>query len=229
MSADLQPPLTAQDSGVWQAKSVAEELETLFVRATGLPSGPPSPPALSARIRSVTPVAPERRVGRPAAVGALMAAGLVGLAVGVLLVSAQGPDRAAPTNRIAATVALPTAVLAVADPITIPTQEPLTIPAQEPGRLDTARVAKPRGPAFCGSAQCSHADLLAADRRLRKAYTRAISAGVPRAVLVNYRNRWASLRHDAVYRPNRVATGYSSMAGDLNRMADRRRAVRRAS
>jgi hypothetical protein len=42
-------------------------------------------------------------------------------------------------------------------------------------------------------------------------------------VLVAYRNRWAGLRHDATWRPDRVAAGYGAMAADLNRLAQRPR------
>ena len=229
MSADPQPPMSARDPGVWQTGSVADELETLFVQATGRPSGPPDVSGPSPRFQAVTLSARERR-GRGPAVGALVAAGLVGLAMGALLVSSPALRPAPRPARVAAVATQAVARQAAATPAAIlATSEPVAIAPPTAASVITASAPTRRAPSICGGDHCSHADLLAADRRLRKAYTRAISAGVPRAVLVTYRNRWDSLRHDAVYRPNRVATGYSSMAGDLNRMANRRRAARRAS
>jgi hypothetical protein len=60
---------------------------------------------------------------------------------------------------------------------------------------------------------------MAADRRLRQAYAQATRAGVSRAALVNYRNRWASLRFGARRDPMRTIGAYGDMAQDLNRMA----------
>ena len=227
MSADPQPLSSVGEAGVWRPKAVADELESLFIHATGRPSGPSGPVPPSPRVQALAHAAPERRTGRAAALGGLVAAGLVGLAFGALMVSPPSlrPARAPAAAPVAASLVAPTAtpadVLAVAEPV-------LVIPQTEPG-LVKARTLPSRAMSACGAARCSHADLMAADRRLRKAYSRAVSAGVPRAVLVNYRNRWASLRHDAVYRPDRVANGYGAMTGDLNRMANRRRPPRRSS
>lgn len=68
-----------------------------------------------------------------------------------------------------------------------------------------------------------HGELILADQQLRRAYARAISAGVPRPILVDYRNRWAGLRHEAIWRPERVVVGYRTMAGDLTRLSQPRR------
>lgn len=62
---------------------------------------------------------------------------------------------------------------------------------------------------------------MSADRKLRTAYSHAVRAGVPRHVLVAYRDRWADLREDAVWRPARVAVGYGEMTADLERLARR--------
>lgn len=223
MSAEPQPPTIASSSGVWRARSVAEELEELFVRATGLPSmpAPPSPP--SPRVQALAQAPRERRGGGPAVAGAVVAAGLVGLAFGVLLVSARAvsPDPPAPRAMLAAAaMASPVAVVTPAPDASVSKPKTAT---QAPPKAGRIKVGAAR-PSVCVQARCSHADLLAADRKLRKAFSRAVDAGVPRSVLVTYRNRWASLRHDAIYRPNRVASGYGAMAGDLNRLAARRRA-----
>jgi hypothetical protein len=226
MSADHQPRTAGP--AVWQAASVADELESLFVDATGPRSRPVDLPP--SRPRAVTRTLAEARKSRPA-IGALMAAGLVGIACGALLVPAHkaGPLAVAPSSAVVAPVtqavavsAAPPAELFVAEPVRI-------VPAPAPAPRLTKATARAAAPSACRHAQCTHSELLAADRRLRKAFSRAVDAGVPRAVLVDYRNRWASLRHDAVYRPNRVATGYGAMAGDLNRLANRRQASRHSS
>ena len=72
---------------------------------------------------------------------------------------------------------------------------------------------------LASSRRPGHGDLFLADRQLRRAYARAVSAGVPRPILVDYRNRWADLRDEASWRPDRVAVGYRAMAGDLTRMS----------
>ena len=200
---------------------MAEELESLFIEATGGWSTPADPPP--SRARTVVRAPAEARASRPA-IGALMAAGLVGIACGALLVPAHSlrSATAAPPS-MAAPAAVPQAapsILAVAEPVRIaPAAAPRLVRTTAPRLAVTA----------CRHARCTHAELLAADQRLRRAFSRAVDAGVPRAVLVDYRNRWASLRHDAVYRPNRVATGYGAMAGDLNRLASRRQATRHSS
>jgi hypothetical protein len=68
-------------------------------------------------------------------------------------------------------------------------------------------------------ARCAYPDVMAADRNLRAAYSRAVRAGVPRSTLVDYRSRWASLRHRADDQPAKVIYGYRAMARDLNRMS----------
>ena len=225
MSAESQPRGDAGETGVWHAGSVADELETLFVEATGRRSMPGEP--APSRPKALEGTVGAGRTTRPA-VSALMAAGLVGLAVGVLLVPSRGGHRvpvAEPVAAIAASAAAPSIyaappVLSVAEPVRIDaTRMPKLVKASTP------RVA----PSACRHARCTHAELLEADRRLRTAFSRAVDAGVPRAVLVDYRDRWASLRRDAVYRPNRVASGYGAMAGDLNRLASRRHTTRHSS
>jgi hypothetical protein len=94
--------------------------------------------------------------------------------------------------------------------------------------LDNAPVAAPtvrqvgvRKAKLTTSRHAAPSDLMAADRRLRAAYSHAIRAGVPRHVLVQYRDRWADLREDASWKPDRVAAGYGRMSDDLERMARR--------
>jgi hypothetical protein len=71
-----------------------------------------------------------------------------------------------------------------------------------------------RGPGPCG-----HAEVMAADASLRRAYARAQHAGVPRVTLVGYHTEWSRLRHRASSEPRLVAIRYQAMASDLNRMS----------
>jgi hypothetical protein len=73
-------------------------------------------------------------------------------------------------------------------------------------------------PPMCG-AYCDYGDVLAADSRLRGAYGAAVHAGVPRPVLVDYRDRWWSLRWQAPTDPSRAVQGYQQMADELDRLA----------
>src|SRR5438093_344817 len=83
------------------------------------------------------------------------------------------------------------------------------VPADLPRASATLHPRKPapawRRPAY---ACCSYAALRAADTRLRRSYDRAIDAGVPRRVLVDYRERWADLRDDGRRHPDRLVRGY---------------------
>jgi hypothetical protein len=65
----------------------------------------------------------------------------------------------------------------------------------------------------------AYGDVIVADQQLRRAYARAISAGVPRSILVDYRDRWDDLRQEANERPDRVVVGYRALAGDLARLS----------
>lgn len=71
---------------------------------------------------------------------------------------------------------------------------------------------------------CSHADVMAADRGLRRAYARATKAGVPRPTLVAARKRWNDLLRAAPDRPERLVSGYLALSGDLARATDVARA-----
>ena len=66
---------------------------------------------------------------------------------------------------------------------------------------------------------------MAADARLRRAYSGAIRAGVPNPVLRDYRDRWSSLRRHAGREPARVVVGYRELASELDRRAARERPV----
>ncbi|MDB5457323.1 MAG: hypothetical protein JWP92_2908 [Caulobacter sp.] len=236
-SADAGEPApgSADDPRAMTA-AVAADLEAIFGR-DAMP--------LAGVADDAAPVRALRRDGgrvrtSPGVLGAIVAAGLVGLSAG--LIAAPSTDRApeAPTLGEAARIEAPPAA---ARALTPPTPEPIVTAVAPPAAVVTAppphrapSAAKPRRPVVakarstaepvvrCSSRRCSHAEVLAADRRLRRAYARAIDAGVPRPVLVSYRDRWASLRRLAVNQPNRTVGAYGALARDLNRKAETARA-----
>ena len=83
-------------------------------------------------------------------------------------------------------------------------------------------MARCSGLAGSSRAWCAHRVVISQDRALRRAYDRAVHAGVPRAVLAGYSRRWAGLRRDARAHPERVANGYAAMTRELTRRAQAR-------
>jgi hypothetical protein len=90
---------------------------------------------------------------------------------------------------------------------------------------EASRCGRYEGPAYD---RCAYPAVLDADRRLRSAYAEATRAGVPRDVLVDYRQRWTSLRRLGPDEPNRIIRGYGALERDLERMAHLERARRGA-
>jgi hypothetical protein len=215
------PQLPAPLGGPPPAPSVAAELEDIFLRATGLPSGRAVRLPPSRTVRSLAPGEARRSRIPVATFGALAAAALIGVSTGAVMLSrpsatpAPAPQPAAPTAGPSAlpAPAAPVVTLAGAD------ESPTNLAEQKVERTSAPRAAAPARRA----GRVTHADLMTADRRLRRAYAQAIDAGVPRHVLSDYRDRWEDLRHDASWRPERVASGYDAMAGDLTRLSQRHR------
>lgn len=68
---------------------------------------------------------------------------------------------------------------------------------------------------------CSDPQLAAADRRLARAYDRAIAAGVSRRDLRDDQRDWLAIREDAArVSPRAVASIYAQRTEELNRIAD---------
>ncbi|WP_347271032.1 hypothetical protein [Rhizorhabdus histidinilytica] len=89
-----------------------------------------------------------------------------------------------------------------------------------------------RRPAECEGdrleqAWCMRSDILAADRRLRRAYAEAIHQGVERRFLVEHQRHWTRLRNRAARDPKGVLEGYRELAGDLERLSIHGRAADR--
>nr|WP_047168740.1 hypothetical protein [Sphingomonas sp. Y57] len=103
-------------------------------------------------------------------------------------------------------------------------------PAAKSKSEKTVKTAK--RPAGCEGdrleqAWCMRPDILAADRRLRRAYAEAIHQGVERRFLVEHQRRWTRLRNRATRDPRGVLQGYDELAGDLERLSINGRAVDR--
>lgn len=222
------PGSTAATTAV--ARAVAEDLEAIF------PNAPPSSGGgrrlrLGGRVETAGE-GRSRLEGRTAAVGAMIAAACVGVSAGALLTRGVGASRPPPA---AAGVQVPrvASLAAVPQPITV--AQPIAVSRPASPRAAAAKIHKVvarapararRGrPAVCRGSGCS---LMAADARLRRAYAAAVRADVPRSVLIDYRDSWERLRRRAPRQPGLVVARYNQMAGDLNRMAGRRRVARAA-
>jgi len=209
MTADPDLPNASQRSSL-APPSVAGDLEAIFTNAAddGTLGG-------SSKVRAVT----GRRSRVPlTTLGAVAAAGLVGLTGGAAMVGAHH-------NAQPATPPAPSKAAAVV-PVEVASTPPVTLTIKPAGPipvLDNAPVIEKavHRPSRASRRHAGPSDLMAADRRLRVAYSHAVRAGVPRHILVSYRNRWADLREDASWRPSRVAAGYGEMSADLERMAKR--------
>jgi uncharacterized protein YecT (DUF1311 family) len=104
--------------------------------------------------------------------------------------------------------------------------------AEAVGEVVVARAAEPvrptSRPSFdCADARsrseamvCADPELAAADRRLGRAYARAIDAGVPARALRAEQDDWLAIREDAARRsPAAVASIYEQRTQELNELA----------
>jgi hypothetical protein len=207
---------------------VSADLGAAFARA-GLAEH--AIPSLTPRSAAVSALRPDRRSGRPLAIGMAVAAGVAGLALGVFVIrppSAPAPPRLAaqaPPNlpQTASLDSLP--ALAAETPAPIPAAEPATIRlATRAAARDNVRPARVRdvgserptaAPPLCPTGESCRAAVLDADRHLREAYARAVRLGVPHYVLVQYRDRWADLREQAIDRPGSLVQSYGALAREL--------------
>jgi uncharacterized protein YecT (DUF1311 family) len=217
------------------SRSVADELGEIFQPAPET-AAEPAP----ARAQAVQPNA-RAGAGRAARFGGVAAAALAAVALGAVFLDTAPPRvvaaKDAPTVPLVVTEApqpppradLPTPVFTPAETAEIATR-PVTIKAaaKAPPARSKPKVVKARSAPAAGRcdrlsgdarARCAYPEVMAADRRLRRAYAQATRAGVERARLVSYRNRWASLRHRADDQPTRVIAAYGDMAQDLSRLA----------
>lgn len=93
-------------------------------------------------------------------------------------------------------------------------------PAQvKAARREPLPVAQPASCEKNTSAPGCRRAVIQADRHLRNVYETAIRRGVPRAVLIDYRDRWADLRERDTDDPVRLIQSYGALAYDLGREA----------
>ncbi len=201
--------------------SVAAELEAIFLEATGKPSIHSADRGASAVVGRIDPAAPRPARVPAARLGVLGAVILSGISAAAVLlpqhnaVSSSGQPQAAvaAVTRVRpsdlSSLHLAANAQVQPQPVAAPVVRPMRVKSAPPHNRSHARVA----------GRPSFDDLMVADQRLRRAYGRAISAGVPRPVLVDYHNRWADLRQEASWQPERVRLGYNAMAADLTRMS----------
>lgn len=228
-------------SSSWLSEQVAEDLAEVFgPEGLGVSA---SEPVRSREVLMTPSIA--SRTPRLSKIGGLAAAVLVGVSAGVYLApkasvapaSPQNPDQAAFAAAPTATgdvrpvvSALRRTVHAAPTPAELVTEKPeapATVrvaraekSAARPSIKPVVRRVEPRAsgcPGRSDGQSCSHADVMAADRGLRRAYARASKAGVPRATLVATRERWDDLRREAPDRPERLVSGYLALSGDLAR------------
>jgi hypothetical protein len=104
------------------------------------------------------------------------------------------------------------------------------IPARPPVvQEEPRRVARNEGPAFnCRYARsrseqmvCGDGELAQLDRRLNRAFNRAVSSGVPYRELRREQDDWLSIREDAARRsPDAVASVYRQRIRELDGIAE---------
>jgi len=216
------------------AQVVAQDLEAILLR-----NGAQAPSRRRLRLGASAPMA-DRGVHRPerraAKLGAMIAVAFVGVAAGAMIPRWHAKPAPASPPSVAPVLAAPAfsppglAPARVVTPAAAvePKVEPARSPKARPDRRAPSRRASAATP--CGAdGRCGHADVMAADRRLRRAYAAAVRAGVSNAVLDDYRDRWSSLRRRAPEEPRRVTVGYRRLATELESEAARpRRTVYRA-
>lgn len=200
--------------------SVAEEMADIFDTARILT------PQDVGRRGSLSPVlafrAPVSGAGPRGVVATVcMVVGVLGIA-GSISFALTRPDRAAAPQ---ATVTAPAAAAATAvAPVEAAEPKP---PAAQPPLDGAAKAAPtPRSPRGAATAPtsicdggCDYRDVLDANDRVHEAYERAVEAGVPRSVLVSYRNRWARIQRRAALRPAESIRRYAAIERGLRREA----------
>ena len=190
-------PLGARDL----TQSVRADLDAIFAEVGPLPlTSPAANLQAQADVRALRPEAPAKTP--IAAYAAAVAALAVGLSIGAVVAHAPPAPPAEPSATVRVAAIAP-------DPAPI-AQPVAAAPAPRPAMIRPAAAVRPQrvkaGP-----------DVLAADRKLRRAYDRAVRARVPRRVLVDYRDRWADLRQTDADRPAALVRGYGALAEDLGR------------
>ena len=226
------PVRTGSDQGF---ASVASELDAIF-------SAAPRAVEPARRMRRAGPVqsfvgsgaargAPRHRLF--AAAAAVAASAALGVCAGLLAghVGQKGRARPAPPAASAPLAAAPAAIALPPPPTALDAEAaapagqtleaaPQPEPSAETGRARLRHAARAAAVAHHaararGARGPGYAAVLAADQRLRAAYSRAVRAGAPHAVLVRYRNEWAQARSQNA-RPGRLIASYAELERGLD-------------
>jgi hypothetical protein len=151
-------------------------------------------------------------------------AGLAGLGAGAFVIHAQAPAAPPPPATASQTVASVAVADAAPSPVIAPTPAPAAAsvaaraaPAKAPASREASIVVQPASCEKSAAGSSCRRAVIQADRHLRDVYQRAVRRGVPREVLVDYRDRWADLRQDATDDPAHLVRGYGALASDLGR------------
>ena len=114
----------------------------------------------------------------------------------------------------------PAAKAAPASSVQVPAQVPAKTRLAEAAPVRRRAAAPMAQPASCerdaAGAGCRRA-VIQADLHLRAVYENAVRRGVPHAVLVDYRDRWADLRDRDTADPVQLIENYGALAYDLGR------------
>jgi hypothetical protein len=231
---------------------VAADLEAVFLKAPSLRKNAGSADDLAARtpVRRKIFAFPEKRTSRssPATLGVIAAAALVGLGAGAMMkrsvASAAGPATAAQTvpSYYVSTLPAPPPIRLDAEPIRMPVAASAPIISETGAQASKAKAKPARttkaaaasrsrtedSGAACGQSRrsanaCRYDQVLAADRRLRQVYQRAVRAGVSHAVLVDYRDAWSQASRRAAKNPQSAVRRYEALGEELEAYADRAR------
>ena len=227
-----------------------QELDTGVERRAAEASRRPLHAAVDQELRAIFAEAPATAARREAAVESVSARvrpppllGWLGAVVGLSLVAVAVATLAAPESKpadppVAAPMTAPSSDLSpglVPDPAP---QQRAAPPRSAPPRsaqtasriLATPQSAQRAQRATAGGcegargdvrARCLYPAVMRADRQLRDAYDRATRNGVPRSVMVSYRDRWSDMRRDARRDPDRVIAAYRRMATELDARGSR--------
>ena len=245
MPGQLEPVLPPPD-----LKGVPAQMSQIFAAA-----GASDTAVGPLRTAQVSALWPGRGGARSMTLLVAAVAGRAGLGAGALVIHTPSPAPAMQTRPAQAAAAVR---VAVAAPEAIPTspgplaEPPLILPtlrqessppaahhpprprlaATKAGRRREVEPVAMAQPASCEKNAtgpgCRKA-VIQADRHLRNVYTTAIRRGVPRGVLIDYRDRWADLRETDNNDPVHLIRGYGALAYDLGREAkdDQEGAARR--
>jgi hypothetical protein len=230
------PPSPLLDRPGPALSAVAAELEEVFppLRDAAC-SGPPSPALVRSRAGGGRRV-PLARLGL---LGAVALGGLVAGAVLPKPAPAARPAAAAPVAPLVASPPIapipvssaPAGWVAPPAPSPSPAAEPAPArkppPKAKPAPRPRRAAAKATRAAACGARTtgrwCAYRAVLAADKRLRRAYDRAVRAGASYDELVEHRRDWARLRKRASRDPEMVIERYDEMSQALDRARRRAR------